>query len=1062
MEKLLRKSGVQAIGDISWDTHICLFYQTGKEIEDILVPYFIAGLENNEFCLWVASNPFDKQSATKALAKSVRDLRKYLQQGQMEIIPHTEWFFTKDKLNLQNAGKLLAARLAKAITDGYDGMRFATSTSWLDKKELANFTKRATGREEMSGDSRLISICAYSLETCNAPEIIDAASNHQLSLIKRNGKWDIIQRYERNRTKSALDKRVRELRCLYDVANITGSANISLENRFRRIARLLPRAFQYPEKAFAKIEVNGWTLQTNNYQEGNQKISADIIIQGAKAGSVEVGYAKTPPGGNTNPFSKEERLLLDAVAERLGTVAEHRQSEDALRESEKKFRDLYENAPNAYFSLGEDGIIRHCNQRAGELLDCEVEELIGQPNDILYADTPDGLNKARKLFKKFLAGHKIVDEELQMKKADGTPVWVSLTVNAVLDTEGRFKESRSMVVDITERKRAEAVLQEERQRAHTYFNLAGTMLLALDTNANVTLINKKGCEILEYNEAEIISKNWFEHFLPEHIKEPVKEVFRQIMNGHIYKFQHVTDYAVLTKSGKKKNISWHNSLVMDEHGEILGTLSSGEDITERMKAENALRQSEERFSKAFNASPDMVFIINLNDNKYVEVNDSFINVTGYTREELIGHTMDQLDLWVNPEDRDKANHLIETQGRFRNEEFNIRIKSREIRSWLCSAEKIDIGPDTCTVTVATDITERKQSEELIRTIAHSSPLGIFIIQDDKFTYTNPQLQKLTGYSEKELTNKELFDIVALEDSDVVKSSTLFTLQEESPYPCEYRVLNKNGQIKWVLQTVSPIHFDGREAILGNLMDITERKYLERKVIEYEELNKMKTNLLATVSHELRTPLATIKGYATMMLGYFSRLNLNEKRDYLKTIDNSTERLAILVDNLLDTSRLEAGLLKLEKHPSSISKLINSVITEAKVRTPQHNMTIRIKEDIPLISIDTKRIRQVLDNLINNAVKYSPPETEVIISAQNSGNQVLISIQDQGSGIPAEELANIFDRMYRIEQRLYTGVDGLGLGLYICRCLVEAHGGRIWVESELGKGSTVFFTLPLDN
>jgi PAS domain S-box-containing protein len=439
-----------------------------------------------------------------------------------------------------------------------------------------------------------------------------------------------------------------------------------------------------------------------------------------------------------------------------------------------------------------------------------------------------------------------------------------------------------------------------------------------------------------------------------------------------------------------------------------------------------------------------------------------VNILGYSRKELIGHNPTELKMVIRDEKTKEIKSRLTHRECAINEKCDVRIKSGEPRTLLVSSDYVTINDKPCTITIQTDITERKQSEDLIRTIAHSSPLGIFIIQDDKFTYTNPHLQKLTGYSQEELTDKELLDIVALDDTDVVKSSTLFTLQAASPYPCEYRILNKNGQIKWVLQTVSPIHFKGRTAILGNLMDITERKYLERKVIEYEELSKMKTDLLATVSHELRTPLATIKGYSTMMLDYFARLNTNEKRGYLETIDHSTERLAMLVDNLLDTSRMEAGLLKLEKHSCSISRLIDSVITEARVRAPQYKMITWIKEDLPPVNVDSKRIRQVLDNLINNAVKYSPPKTVVKISARKTGNEILISVQDRGAGIPAEELSNIFDRMYRIEQRLYTGVDGLRLGLYICRRLVEAHGGRIWVESEVGKGSTVFFTLPLDN
>jgi PAS domain S-box-containing protein len=359
------------------------------------------------------------------------------------------------------------------------------------------------------------------------------------------------------------------------------------------------------------------------------------------------------------------------------------------------------------------------------------------------------------------------------------------------------------------------------------------------------------------------------------------------------------------------------------------------------------------------------------------------------------------------------------------------------------------------------ITEHRQAAELLKTISDNSPLGIFILQDEKLQYTNPQFQKLTGFKGKELSGRDLLDLVSVEDADVVRSSIVVTLEEKCPYPCEYRIINKDGQIKWVMQTVSAIHQQGKESILGNLMDITERKYLERKVNEYEELSKMKSDLLATVSHELRTPLATIKGYATMMIDYFPRLSSEEISGYLKSVDSSTDRLTRLVDNLLDTSRMDAGLMKLEKSPTSISKLIREAIEEANIRANNHHTITGIIRKLPRVSVDAKRIRQVLDNLIENAIKYSPSGTVITVSARRNGRRLIISVTDRGLGIPAKEQPKIFSRMYRIEQRLSPGVDGMGLGLYISRRLVEAHGGRIWAESEVGKGGTFNFTLPLN-
>jgi PAS domain S-box-containing protein len=384
---------------------------------------------------------------------------------------------------------------------------------------------------------------------------------------------------------------------------------------------------------------------------------------------------------------------------------------------------------------------------------------------------------------------------------------------------------------------------------------------------------------------------------------------------------------------------------------------------------------------------------------------------------------------------------------------------RETHAGRPSAGLMDIGGEPRVISTTNDNAWQKQSREMFQTVFQNSPFGIFILQKGLLAHTNPQFRKITGYGDAELRGRTLLSIVAAADTDVVASSILFTAPEKAPYPCEYRIVSRTGQIKWVVQTVSQVHYRGGRAVLGNLMDISELKYLERKVIEYEELSKMKSDLLATVSHELRTPLATIKGYATMILDYFSRLDADETRDYLRAIDGSTDRLSKLVDNLLDTSRLDAGLLKLEKSPAAIAPLIRKLVEEAGMRKAGHTITARLDARLPRVNIDARRIGQVLDNLIDNAVKYSPPGTRITVTAQRHGPDLLVSVADEGPGIIPEELENIFDRMYRIEKRLDSGADGIGLGLYICQRLVEAHGGMIWAESTPGQGTTIKFTLP---
>lgn len=200
----------------------------------------------------------------------------------------------------------------------------------------------------------------------------------------------------------------------------------------------------------------------------------------------------------------------------------------------------------------------------------------------------------------------------------------------------------------------------------------------------------------------------------------------------------------------------------------------------------------------------------------------------------------------------------------------------------------------------------------------------------------------------------------------------------------------------------------------------------------------------------------------MLLDYADRLGPEEKEEQLQSIERATDRLTELVDHLLDMPRLEAGLLSLEKAHTSISKLIQGAVAETQLRTPSHQIVSKLEKRLPTVSVDARRIRQVLDNLIDNAIKYSEEGTEVRVEAGRVGSELRISVTDQGRGIPAEELGNVFDRMYRIEQRQTPEVGGIGLGLAICRGLVEAHGGRIWAESEVGKGSTFYFTLPIQS
>ena len=320
-----------------------------------------------------------------------------------------------------------------------------------------------------------------------------------------------------------------------------------------------------------------------------------------------------------------------------------------------------------------------------------------------------------------------------------------------------------------------------------------------------------------------------------------------------------------------------------------------------------------------------------------------------------------------------------------------------------------------------------------------------------------------------LCREKVFDLalVDIRLPDIPGVKLIGRLAELSP-EMEYIIVTGNASLETAVEAVRQRHVVAYETkplnmdhLLALIAQVVERKQIEKKMVEYEELDKLKDSLLSTVSHELRTPLAIIKGYSTMLVDYDRRLKSVEKRGCLQSIDRATDRLTELVDHLLDMSRLEAGLLRLDKQPTAISKLMEQTVAEAKLRAPSREIVLKLTKRLPMMDIDARRIRQVLDNIIDNAIKYSEEGTRVVIQTRQMESELQVSVADQGIGIPAADLERVFDRMYRIEQRLTPETGGVGLGLAICRGLVEAHGGRIWVESKLGRGSTFCFTLPLD-
>jgi len=228
----------------------------------------------------------------------------------------------------------------------------------------------------------------------------------------------------------------------------------------------------------------------------------------------------------------------------------------------------------------------------------------------------------------------------------------------------------------------------------------------------------------------------------------------------------------------------------------------------------------------------------------------------------------------------------------------------------------------------------------------------------------------------------------------------------------------------------------------------------------QEVNRLRSELIANVSHEVRTPLGLIKLSCTSLLAEDVDFDQETRREFLRGMDTETDRLEKIVDNLLDLSQVESGRLRLDKCPTDVGQLVREVVTGCEIQTTQHRFVHDFSPDPLVAIIDPKRIEQIMRNLLGNAIKYSPEGGTITVRGREKQGQLIVEVSDQGIGIPSGDLERVFERFYRVENEATRDVGGVGLGLAVCRSIVEAHGGRIWVESAWGAGSTFYFSVPL--
>jgi PAS domain S-box-containing protein len=379
-----------------------------------------------------------------------------------------------------------------------------------------------------------------------------------------------------------------------------------------------------------------------------------------------------------------------------------------------------------------------------------------------------------------------------------------------------------------------------------------------------------------------------------------------------------------------------------------------------------------------------------------------------------------------------------------------------------------------------DVTARKQAEARYRTLVEQLPLITYIDSpysiDESAAYVSPQVQQILGYSLEEWHANPSFFTEHLypEDRDRVREAQRVARQKAEPLEIEYRFMAADGRVVWLKDSYTIVRDETNTPLYtqGFAVDITAQKQAERdrealltQTQEQNErlrkLDRMKDEFIALVSHELRTPLTSICGYLELLLQDDVMAELPAVQlNWLEVIDRNAERLLRLVEDLLLTAQASAGNLALEKGELDVDAIIEQAVQACAPVAAARGIELTCStEPLPAASGDRLRIGQVIDNLVSNALKFTPAGGTIEVRAYPYRSAVRIEVADTGMGISDHDQGQLFERFFRTARAQEQAIPGVGLGLSISKAIVEAHGGRISVRSIEGDGTTFFVDLP---
>jgi len=853
-----RESGVDFLGDIPWGTHICQFYQTRQDLIDIAVPYLKAGLENNEFCLWVASDPLDPQRAFEAMVAAWPGSEEYVERGQIRFLSHSQWYFREGPFDPQKMVEATIDIVNRALKSEYVGMRISSNMSWIEKSEWRTLSEFEGNLNRLDGAHPLLTMCSYHLEKCGAAEVVDVIRNHGAVILKQGDKWQILQ----PPTKGVVAEEVR--RGEQPAVKLTDKVLIESEEQMQAVFEGVRDAIVILDMAGKIVRVNKRVLELLGHGEADligKQFALLRVFPPSRAAEMFSAQARTLAGHDVPPFEieaiadsgrkldvevrispmKREAKVAGAIAV-IRDITKRCQAEEKLRASQDRNQLVVQNASEGIMVI-QDGAVKFANPKMIELVGYSEEEiLLKSVTDLVH---PEDRRAAKAGQFKRLRGEEVSHiQDLRIIDKSGNTKWAEF--NAVLFAWDGRPADLYFVNDITQRKQAqEALIQGERNYKHMFESTLDGLEVVDGETGKIVLANPVCAKIFGFpSPTDMIGIDPLE-YIPAEDRERVAAMFAESMlKDDVHR---VEELRAVTKDGRE---IWVSAVgVKTEFQGRLAGLVSVKDITGQKRAEERLSESQADLQVVFDGVLDGIVLFD-QTGKVVRVNKRVLDVSGFAEEEIVGRHFDDLKMFT-PESgvaiRSVVKDLLSGKdvGHF---ELEVCTKSGKTLSLEARITMLERGGETVgAIAVLRDISYRKQAEDTLRRqeryfkalIECTSDAIAVVDRNGKPKYLSPSCERMLGYSMQEANEKgteSISDYVHPEDLIPMRERlTRLVESEGASSQDEVRVRHRNGDWRVVEATSTNLLGDPSvEGIVINLRDITDRQQSDMALKESEK------------------------------------------------------------------------------------------------------------------------------------------------------------------------------------------------------------------------------------